>query len=320
LKTISRFFIAALALSLVACKEHHDEAAKPKEKEKEEKHHPGEVELEAAVREKLGIKTEALAEVTLPNELEGFGQVLDPAPLVMLVSEIQNLELAAEASAVEFARTKNLHEKENASTRVLQAAELAAKRDKLALESARLRLNLAWGKQITETKMREQLIERLSTGETLLVRIELPFGQRLADEPDSVRIGDLSGQGNAVPAEYLGRAPIVDALSQGQAFLATLNKGALPVGPGSSVIAYLGIKGEALSGVLVPSIAILRLEGKAWVYVDTGKKFEREMISLLRPLKNGWFVKEGLEKGQKVVVEGAGTLWSEEVKSRFEEE
>ena len=69
-----------------------------------------------------------------------------------------------------------------------------------------------------------------------------------------------------------------------------------------------------MNGVLIPSSAVIRYQGKAWVYLQTGdKEFTRREIPLDHPGANGWFVSSGVTDKDRVVEIGAQTLLSEEL-------
>jgi hypothetical protein len=71
----------------------------------------------------------------------------------------------------------------------------------------------------------------------------------------------------------------------------------------------------------VPREALVRFEGGAWVYVQTGEEtFRRSLVTLDVPLENGWFIQGTLKPGDQVVITGAQQLLSEELKSRESEE
>jgi len=89
--------------------------------------------------------------------------------------------------------------------------------------------------------------------------------------------------------------------------------------PRSAVTGFLGLPGEAQSGVRVPREAVVRFNGTTWVYVQTGDDtFQRTEVALDRPLANGWFVRAGLKPQDKVVSAGAQQLLSEELKGQAE--
>ncbi len=68
--------------------------------------------------------------------------------------------------------------------------------------------------------------------------------------------------------------------------------------------------------MVVPRDAVVRTEGKGWVYVATGDDhFTRKEIALDRATENGWFVTNGVAAGDKLVITGAQSLLSEETES-----
>ena len=132
--------------------------------------------------------------------------------------------------------------------------------------------------------------------------------------PSSARLIALGDNEHPVAAEFFDTAPAVDPQTQGQGFLFLV--GGRPPGfsPNAAVTAYLKIPGDSLKGIMVPSSAVIRYQGKAWVYVQTGdKEFTRREIPLDRPGANGWFVPSGVTDKDRVVASGAQTILSEEL-------
>jgi hypothetical protein len=85
------------------------------------------------------------------------------------------------------------------------------------------------------------------------------------------------------------------------------------------VTVWLQVPGEPLAGVIIPRDAVVRLEGAGWVYVmdkdKGGEGFTRRKIPLDRPTEGGWFVTGNVKVDDYVVVTGAQTLLSEELKA-----
>src|ERR1022692_3525496 len=100
----------------------------------------------------LGIVVKSPAAFQMNPELKGYGRVLDPAPLAALMTELASAVAAYTASSSELARLKTLEGQGNASARALQTAEAAASRDLLAIQSARERLAMSWGKAVADQK------------------------------------------------------------------------------------------------------------------------------------------------------------------------
>jgi hypothetical protein len=111
----------------------------------------------------------------------------------------------------------------------------------------------------------------------------------------------------------------MDPRYQGQTWLFRLALGRAALRPGEAVTAHISIPGPAIAGVLLPSSAILRFQGEAWVYVERASgEFVRRMAALDQPGNGGWLVNSGFAPGERIVVTGAQTLLSEEMKSQLE--
>jgi hypothetical protein len=262
----------------------------------------------------LGILVRSLVAFQMRPEQKGYGRVLDPAPLVALVTELASAQAAYTASSGEVARLKTLEGQGNASARALQTAEAAASRDWAAIQSARERLTLSWGKVVADQNDLPAFMHELSSLETALVRIDLPVGETLKEPPAGARIANLSGA--SAEAALLEKASSVDPQMQGQGFLFLLKPNSLRLTSGEAVVGYLKIPGEPLAGVIIPREAVVRVEGAGWVYVlnSAGDAFTRVEVALDHPAEAGWFVTKGVSSGDYVVVTGAQQLLSIELK------
>ena len=271
--------------------------------------------MDEAAQQRLALKIEALAAAQLEPEVKGYGRVLDPATLSSSVAEFVSARAAADASQKELVRLKTLAEQDNASGRALQTAEAAAKRDDAQAEAARTRLLTTWGKAIADRVDLTTFVQSLALGDSELVRIDLLAGELLKSPPLSARLFALSDENNVVAADFVGPAPAVDALTQGQGFLFLVPARQPGFTPGASVVGFLKIAGEARNGVTIPRGAVVRFGGKPWIYLQTGgDTFLRREISLDTPLAGGWFGVQGVKPDDRVVVGGAQMLLSEEQK------
>ena len=104
--------------------------------------------------------------------MQGYGRVLDPTPLAALLAEGASTKAALQASTREYERLKLLHEGQNASTRALEAAEAAMKRDEVLLDSVQPRLLLGWGKAVASQPDLRAFARSLASQETALVRVD----------------------------------------------------------------------------------------------------------------------------------------------------
>ena len=262
-----------------------------------------------------GIQVANPAAAQFSPELKGYGRVEDPTALATALSELTGARAVYVASSNELARLKILESQGNASARATQAAEAAATHDLLAVESAEDRLMLAWGPAIAQRSDLAGVLKSLTAGDAALVRVFLPAGESPPSPPEGARVVSLSG--GSVNADFLGSVGSVDPQTLGRGYFLLLKPNMLRLAPGEAVTAYLKLSGDALAGVIIPRAAVVRTEGTGWVYVlgGGGTAFTRTPIALDHSTEAGWFVTQGVTAADYVVVTGAQTLLSEELKA-----
>ncbi|MBI3418308.1 MAG: hypothetical protein HY043_23720 [Verrucomicrobia bacterium] len=263
----------------------------------------------------IGILVAKPTAAQLSPEVKGYGRVLDPTPLAALMTEMATARAAYAASSNELARLKILAAQGNAPERALQTGEALALRDQLAIQSARDRLSLSWGKAIAGQSDLPAFVQALTSQSALLARIDLPLGETLASPPTGARLVTLAGV--SLEADLLGAAANVDPLTQGRGFIFQAKPKELQLLPGEALTGFLKIPGEPLAGVLVPRAAVVRTEGAGWVYrLDGGSEsFTRIQVPLDHPNEAGWFVATGISTNEYLVVTGTQILLSEELKA-----
>lgn len=150
---------------------------------------------------------------------------------------------------------------------------------------------------------------------TALVLVDLPAGQSLAAVPASARVTLIGHEDHALPATVLCAERKTEPETQGQGFWLLVHMPPPMLRPGIAVTAYLAA-GEPRTGVVIPRAAVVRVGGKAWVYEPTSdEQFVRREVTLEQPTTNGWFCPTAI---RRVVVVGAQTLLSEEMKSQIQ--
>lgn len=274
------------------------------------------VSLDAETQKRIALVTAPVVPTNFSAELRGYARVLDPSPLVALMADIASAEAALSASSNELKRARTLFaQDQNVSGRTLEQADAAARRDQIALASLRTKLMVTFGKSLAERSDLSALAQSLAAFDRALVRIELPTGMDLKAPPARARLLSLDDSSSPIEAQLIGAAPFVEPQTQGQAFLFLANAGAGRLVPGQSLTAFIAVSGEARPGVLVPAGAVLRAEGRLWVYVQSGEtNFVRRVVATDQPVNGVWFVTNGVSAGERVVVTGAQTLLSEEFK------
>jgi hypothetical protein len=278
------------------------------------------IKLDKAAQQRAGLTLAELKEASLEPEIKGYGRVMDPAPLAALLADAATTRAASEASARDFQRLKVLHaQDQNVSTRALEAAEAAMKRDQIAADAVQLRMLASWGNAIVNQPDLPGFVRSLAALETALVRIDLPLGQVLFKSPTGGRIAALTAPEQPIAAQFLGSVTAADPQTQGQGFLFLLREHA-PL-PGASVVGWITLPGQSQTGAIIPRSSLVRHEGGVFVYRQVADEFfARQEVVLEHPVENGWFVNEGLEPKSRIVVTGAQQLLSEELKAQWGQE
>jgi len=275
-----------------------------------------------------GIEVLPLKATTYHERVAGLGAVIAPQALAAqaqayqrAAAEATQTVLAVKAARREVERLQPLHRADRiVSDKALESAQddLAAKEANARAASAQLETQRSavkeqWGpvlgRWIAEGA---PPLDRLLAGQDLLVRIALPAGS-FVTSPTAAQL-EVS-PGVALDARILSGVPQAEPTFQGQSFYAMLAEDAR-LRPGMTVPAFLSI-GAAISGVVVPDAAIVRWQGRPWVYVEAAKgEFVRQAIGTGLATADGWLVTSGLSAGAPIVVRGAQLLLSEELKAQ----
>jgi len=265
---------------------------------------------------------------TYQDRVAGLGTVIAPQSLAgqaqayqRAVAETTRTALAVKAARREVERLQPLNRADRiVSDKALETAQddLAAKEANARAASAQLETQRStvkeqWGpvlgRWITEGA---PPLNRLVVGQELLVRIALPAGP-LVTGPSAAQL-EVSSEA-PLDARILSEVPQAEPTFQGQSFYAVLAQDAR-LRPGMTVPAVLSV-GASISGVVVPDAAIVRWQGRPWVFVEAAKgEFVRQAIGTGLATADGWLVTSGLSAGTPIVVRGAQLLLSEELKAQ----
>jgi hypothetical protein len=280
--------------------------------------------LRPATQKAIGLTTETLAPVTHSIEAEAYGFVLDPAPLAALNANLLSARAVLDASAAQFRRSKRLYDKQkNASLRDLQTAQATYLSDQARVEALEQRIHDAWGAEIAQMtpRVRADLVSALIARRQAIARVTAPVGSALDSNVREATVRVLGHEHTPIEARAVYAAPMVDQTMQGQAFLLVIGPAGFPLRPGAAVSASLPVANKTEHGVMVPRSAVVRYAGKQWVYraLDGGRFVRREIVPAASSAR-GYFVTANLAPGMRVVVTGAQTLLSQELKARIQME
>ena len=293
----------------------------PKEEEKPEDFV---VKLEKEKWQALDIDKGEPEKAELKPQRIAFGRVLDPTPLVTLDGELAAAEAALAASRAEHERTAGLFKNgENLARKTLETAEAQFRADEIKADGLRRSALLEWGAGIAalDAAQRREFVEHLVHGDTSLIRVDILPGDALAEQPKTARVLVMGREQQPIETTNITPAADVDAKTQAQGFILRVEKSPFPLRPGMALTAWLELPEKPRAGFAIPRSAVLRHDGRAWVYVqEEEEKFVRKPVTLDTPLDGdkGWFVAEGggIKADDLLVTVGAQSLLSEELKAQ----
>lgn len=284
------------------------------------------VTLDAATQTQSGIRTDPLSAATYRAETTAYATVLDLQPLIDLrtryASALADAEAArarTSASRQEYARSRLLYrDNQNVALKTVQAAQAAYRADQAKAQVAVLdvqNIRAAVGQQFGATlgrwafDFRSPEFARLLNRQDVLLRVTLPLDADMA-APVQIRVG--ADDGRRLLAYLVSPSPQSDPAVQGRAFI---YRAAAPIASGTRIAAYVPTSSQDASGVLVPARAIVWYGGQPWAYrqIDA-THFGRYPVAQQFPTEGGFFVTQGFQPGQRVVVSGAQLLLSEELR------
>jgi len=272
------------------------------------------VTLKPAEIEKAGIKTTPAAATRHAPETNGYALVITREAIAQAVAELNTAAALERQSRAALARSRGLSGTPGAtSVEAQEAAERQAAVDHAALMLAERRLSAVYGRSAPwKDNYASPELSALASGEIKLARVTFPLGALGSGVPATLRLAHLgdSPSSKSFETRTVWSAP-ADVLLPGRSFFAVL-KGS-DVSEGERLLARVAV-GAAESGVVIPFAAVLMSGGKYWCYVE--KKpglFVRTAIDPSVPTDEGYFVKEGVEAGARIVTTSAGQLLAQEL-------
>lgn len=227
------------------------------------------------------------------------------------------------ASLSEYRRLEKLnHDGSNVSQRAVEMARAAFQSDAAteqdatrAMAVAKASIALHWGRALAHwVEQGSPDLNALLAQRKLLLQVTMVMpGNRPAPASANVELPDH----RQVSAHLISALPQLDPRLQTPGYLYIVPARA-GLTPGMNLSVSLAA-GPRLSGVMVPSSAVVWWQGRAWCYVEvTPNKFTRREVSTGNPLPGGWFVIEGIAPGTQIVTEGAQTLLSTEFRPQMQ--
>ena len=264
--------------------------------------------------EKAGIRTTPAVATQHAPEVTGYAVVVTREAFAQAIADLNTAAAVERQSRAALARSKSLAGTPGAMpVEAQESAERQATVDHAALTLAERRLTAAYGQHPPwKANYSSPELAALASGELKLARVTFPLGALGPDAPATLRLTHIgaASEGKSVETHTVWSGP-ADASLPGPSFFAIL-KGR-DVSEGERLLAHTPV-GAAEPGVVIPLSAVLMNGGKYWVYVEAQpNRFVRTEIDPSVPVDGGYFVKEGVAAGARIVTSSAGLLLAREL-------
>ncbi len=294
------------------------------------------IHLSAESQAAAGIALQPLATSKRDAAFEAYGMVANLQPLAELrgrylvaAAEAQAARATLAAAESEYRRMDALfRDDRNVSEHAMQAAQgryrAELSRQAAATQAAasiRDAIRGAWGETVAGWSVDPDsaIMRRLLSQSAYLIQLVLPQDAPRAAARGRITVAPTLSREGARPARFVADSPQIDPAFPGETYFYLAEGGGFRAG--MRVVARIGLGGAAVSGVTVPSSAVVWHAGKAWAYVkDEEGRFARYEVSTVAEVEGGWFNASGFASGDEVVVSGAQLLLSEELKYQIRNE
>ncbi len=270
----------------------------------------------------LGVDKDQPEKMELQATRVAFGSVLDPTALVALDGDLAAAESALNASKAESDRAKELFATNNTSKKNVEASEAQFQADKIKTQNLTRSAQMQWGAVFnSDPAQRHDFIEQVIAGKVALLRVDLMPGDALPELPKSARVVVMGRENQSLTSSIIIPAATTDVRTQAQGFILRIEQPPFTLRPGMALTAWLELPEKARPGYAIPRSAVIRHDGRTWVYAqEEAEKYVRKPIALDTPLEadKGWFITEagGLTADDVIVTTGASSLLSEELKAQ----
>jgi hypothetical protein len=264
--------------------------------------------------QRMGIVTTEAKTTMHAPEATGFAVVLAHESVATAVAELDTAVATERQSRGALERTRRLAGTAGAMpSDTMEGLERQAVVDQVALELSRRKLSALFGQNAPwKNQPDNRQLRALADGDARLVRISFPLGALGDATPRSLRLARINAaqDGKSIETRLIWSAP-ADANVPGHSFFAYLKSS--PFGEGEHLLAWVPV-GEPETGVFVPQSAALINAGKYWCYVEENPgQFVRVELDPNATIADGFFIKEGIEPGAKIVTVAAGQLLAREI-------
>ncbi|MEO6078160.1 MAG: hypothetical protein ABIQ86_00040 [Steroidobacteraceae bacterium] len=276
--------------------------------------------LAAEDAQHMGITTSPAGAASYAPETPGYGVVMAHEPIAQAVADVAVAEAATRQSRATLARVQRLAGTPGAyGPDTLEAAEHQAAIDTAALTLSKRKLSALLGADSPLQGGDAGVLGDVANGQAKIVRVSFPLGAARGDAPHSLRMArlDSTGRSDSWSSTTVWDAP-ADPNMPGRSLFALLQNASISEGERLQV---WKAGGSSTAGIAIPSSAVVVKDGTYWCYVEKpAGTFTRVAIDASRPLADGYFVREGVAAGDKIVTAAAGLLLAREINPSTEAE
>ena len=305
--------LCAALLSIAACRQAPSAAQAPAQGAKDNAAAEPGVTLKPDEIDKMGIRITPVVATQQAPESTGFAFVLTREAIAQSIADLNTAAAVERQSRAALARARSLAGTPGApSVEAQEAAERQATVDQAALVLAERRLSATYGRNAPwKGNYRSPELAALASGESKLARVTFPLGALGSAVPAKLRLAHLGeSQSGSFGSDSVWSAP-ADASVPGKSFFA-LVKGS-DASEGERLLARAPL-GAAAAGVVIPFAAVLISGDKYWCYIEEKPGlFVRTEIDAGMPTDEGYFVRDGIAAGARVVTTSAGQLLAREL-------
>ena len=286
------------------------------------------VRIDDEIVDYVGVETLTLVETSFFPEAKALAKVVDIRPMLALrtrhkqaLAALNIAKIAEQAANQELARLKLLAKGAGSvATKNVNYAE--ARWREARAKSQGLNINIqavgdeakqVWGDKISAWILSpdSKQWQRLLSHQDSLLLVTLPVDVSMSPEVSFIRIARDGSRKQARKAYFVSPALITDQLIQGETYFFKTATGKLRLG--MRLDAWLPQGDEPLNGVFIPEQAIVWSSGQPWVYVQVDDDlYQRKTIQSGLTSAGGLFLEQGIESGERLVIQGAQMLLSEE--------
>ena len=295
----------------------------------------GTIFLSAAAQSASGLQTITLTPASHHAEFTAYGKALTIQPLMELRHRYSLALTERNGAAARFnqadqniRRQQDLYRDGATSKRNLQVQQAQWQTDKAQVDASgaqskaiadEARLN--WGERLSDWALSAdpEPLNGFLSGKQSLLQITLPVNKQLANDIQSIYVETSGNRSAANKAELISMAPQADNGAQGESYF--FRAAGNHIKPGIRVAAWIPEQDENQSGVVIPKSALIWYMDQAFVYVKTAEEqFSRRTIDQFSATVDGYFIGNGIDAGEQLVVTGGQMLLSEEFRGQIPNE